>query len=97
MDRDKFEDLVFAEYFVRGIQRNPSPPHGPCGALDFIPTNNLTKADLCERDGESYKRPEISAMWFGWQLAYRHQQEATAVGADERDDWKLRGDGDTHQ
>jgi hypothetical protein len=73
MDRDQFEEAVFADYFVRGIKRNSNPPKGT-GALDFIPTNNKTKKELLERSQDgNYKDESISAMWHGWQLAIKHR------------------------
>lgn len=70
MERAKFEEVVFSDYYTRGIQRNPNPLQPKiAGALDFVPTHNLSKSQLCERrpDGH-YVRQEISAMWHGWLL-----------------------------
>lgn len=74
-DRKNFESAVFLDYYVKGIKRNPNPPHGPSGALDFIPTHNLDRGKLLERDGEYYKQTDISAMWHGYKLALRSLPE----------------------
>ena len=65
--REKFEELVYRDYYIRTIVRSPQAGQSMCGALDFIPTAEHKNVVL-ERDGELYKRPEISAMWHGWKL-----------------------------
>lgn len=83
-DRERFEDRVFSDYFIRSVKRNPNPPRGT-GALDFIATAAKTKAELCERDGESYKDEAIGAIWHGWKLALGALEGAQAKPAPDRD------------
>lgn len=60
--RAAFEDEVFKAHFIKSIsKKKPSDQFMSCDALN--------KDELCERDGDDYKRPEVSAMWFGWKLA----------------------------
>lgn len=66
--RDKFEELVFTEYYIKGICKN--------GESQLMTSNNnLYKDELLKRtDGstlQEYEREEIDAMWFGWKLAMR--------------------------
>lgn len=59
--RAAFEDEVFKAHFIKSIsKKKPSDQFMSCDALN--------KDELCERDGDDYKRPEVSAMWFGWRL-----------------------------
>jgi hypothetical protein len=60
-NRELFEEKVFLDYFLKSvfIDKNSS---------FFIIDSNLTKAEFCERDGEYYKRTDVSAMWHGWKL-----------------------------
>ncbi len=69
-DRELFEDRVFLDYFIRSIRLNDTVPQPKIsGALDYVPTCELNKAQLCEKDEEGrYKQEEISAMWHGWCL-----------------------------
>jgi len=74
--RELFEERVFREYFIRSIKKNENVPQPRIsGALDFISTAKLNKAELCERNEDDYKRPEISAMWMGWKLAWEGNRE----------------------
>lgn len=75
--RERFEERVYADYFIRGIRRNPSPPKPKIsGCLDYVPAEDVQdKATFCERDGESYKREDVAAMWHGWQLAAKPSNE----------------------
>lgn len=60
--RARFEEEVFKAHFLKSIsKKNPNDQLMSCSAM--------TKAELCERDGDDYKRPEVSAMWFAWKLA----------------------------
>lgn len=64
--RERFEEAAYAKHFMSTVART-----GLGGCLSFMPdpARTLTKAELCERDGDDYKRPEVSAMWWGWQAA----------------------------
>lgn len=67
--REKFEELIFRDYFLNSITKNNNFPKPKIsGCLDFISTAKLTKDQLCERDGDSYIRKEVSAMWYAWCL-----------------------------
>ncbi|MFA5355273.1 MAG: hypothetical protein WC302_00845 [Candidatus Paceibacterota bacterium] len=66
--RKRFEEIIFADYFIRGINFN--------GGGQFAEVKHkLHKDELCEREGESYKREEVSAMWHGWKLAMKVKGE----------------------
>jgi hypothetical protein len=65
--RKLFEEKVFADYYVRGIKRNPDADKGM--SVEFVPGNHLAKSELCERNGERYARAEIDMMWHGFKLA----------------------------
>lgn len=60
-NRELFEEKVFLDYFLKSvfIDKNSS---------FFVVDSNLTKDEFCERDGEYYKRTDVSAMWHGWKL-----------------------------
>lgn len=80
-NREKFEEYVFRDYYVKSIQRNPNVPQPAIsGALNFVATATLNKSELCERDGDNYIRQDVSAMWHGWKLhhelvEYQKQKE----------------------
>lgn len=61
--RKQFEDMVFNRHFMSTIQHTGL---GGCMELMPDPNHTLTQDELCERDGDSYKRQDVSAMWFGW-------------------------------
>lgn len=61
--RKQFEDAVFGRYFLSTIKRT-----GLGGCMTFMPDpeKELTQDELCARDGDSYAREDVSAMWWGW-------------------------------
>lgn len=64
--RSRFEDEVFNAHFFSTIVNT-----GLGSCLTFLPdpVKTLPQDELCERDGDDYKRPEVSAMWWGWKKA----------------------------
>lgn len=71
-DRDAFENEVFKRRYIASIKRNPDPPKGT-GAFDFISQDCPTKAELCAKgEAGDYVDRDLSAMWYGWQMAYEH-------------------------
>jgi hypothetical protein len=81
--RAAFEERAFNLYFIKSIERNPKPPRGT-GAMDFISTATMTKAELCKRqeDGE-YVDAVLQQLWAGWQMALcgLHGETSPEVGA----------------
>lgn len=73
-EREKFEEMAFVQYFLSTIVRNDEVPQPRiAGCLDFVSTCSINKSEFCERNGESYKRPDVSAMWFGWKMRVNHE------------------------
>lgn len=70
IERDWFEESVYAQYYIRSIGRNENVPTPRIsGCLDFAPGKIDDKATFCAKDSAGkYTRPELEAMWFGWQL-----------------------------
>ncbi len=61
--RKRFEERMFARHFMSTIRAG-----SPFMTIDE--TESLTLQELCEKEEDgTYKRPEMSAMWFGWQSA----------------------------
>lgn len=75
-ERQAFEDAVLGANFIKSIKRT-----GRGGPLELAPDPEklVDKEVLLERDGDDYKREEISAMWFGWQL--RAEKSGAGGGA----------------
>lgn len=49
-NREEFERIVYSQYFVRSIKKNPNPPQPKIsGCLDFISTA-MDKSDFLRRD-----------------------------------------------
>ncbi len=72
--RNRFEELVYARYFLSNVS---------VGSPFFKVDNDmLDKAALCARNGDDYIRPEISAMWMGWQLARKDRPPNEELGAE---------------
>lgn len=67
-DRLDFEEQVFLDYFIKSIGKNPYTQPRISGCMDLVSNCHMTKAEFCERDGEYYKRTEVSAMWHSWKL-----------------------------
>lgn len=77
LNQDVFEERIFAQYFLSTIQRNPNPPPGPCGALDFVPVDCKTKYEfLRKNDDGTYVTDTINAAWWGWQAAIKETANA---------------------
>jgi len=74
--RSDFEEEIYREYFLRSI-------HKPEPGGSFLRTDAVTKAELCKRDGDSYERPEVFAMWFGWCMHQKYQHQAKYPGLSE--------------
>ena len=63
LTQEKFEDVVYQQYFIKQISNMRLNP------------DTLDKATFCERDEKGdYVREDVSAMWFGWNL---YQKEST--------------------
>lgn len=77
-DRLDFEEQIFLDYFIRSIGKNPDTQPRISGCMDFISNCNFTKTEFCERDGEDYKRTEVSAMWHGWKLCLENSKKHLA-------------------
>lgn len=67
-DRLDFEEQIFLDYFIKSISKNPYTQPRISGCMDLVSNCHMTKAEFCERDGEYYKRTEVSAMWHGWKM-----------------------------
>jgi len=64
-NRELFEEKVFLDHFLKSIQKSDNS--------SFLQSDSkLTKAEFCERDGEYYKRDDVSAMWHGWKLCLKN-------------------------
>ncbi|OYW72387.1 MAG: hypothetical protein B7Z37_25045 [Verrucomicrobia bacterium 12-59-8] len=70
LERSRFEEAVFAAYYISTITRNPAVPKPRIsGALDFVSQGCMMKDEFCARDPQGgYTQKSLSAMWFGWQL-----------------------------
>jgi hypothetical protein len=66
--REAFEKVVFDRHFFSTIKRTGL---GMCMEFMPDPAKRLTKAELLERNGDDYKREDVSAMWFGWKEAVK--------------------------
>lgn len=60
--RKEFEDLLYADYFVRSIKFKPNKQFAEC---NVVAKNEFFALD----DDGHYKREDVSAMWYGWSLA----------------------------
>lgn len=69
-NRELFEEKVFLDYFLKSVFINDDSSF-------FGIDSNLTKDEFCERDGEYYKRTDVSAMWHGWQLCLKNLGKIT--------------------
>ena len=57
--REKFEYVVYSDYLM-------STGLGGCITFMPDPEHTLHEAELFQRDGDTYKREDVRAMWFGW-------------------------------
>jgi hypothetical protein len=72
-DREIFEERVFNRYFLSTIQRT-----GKGGMFELQAVGAVPMAEFCARDGDSYVREDVSAMWFGWGLHAKHMESKNA-------------------
>lgn len=74
--RQKFEEAVFNRRFLSSLQINDQKT-----GFQMISADCPTKAELLEmdEDGTCYKDPQVSAMWYGFRLAWVNREEIGSV------------------
>ena len=81
-----FEDAVYLQYYIRSIKRNENVPTPKfAGCMDFVPGKIEDKATFLKKDKQGgYERPELRAMWFGWQMGRAGKKEIQSDVAPEQ-------------
>lgn len=67
-----FEEKIFFQYWLNSIRKNDNPPTPKIsGCMDFVPGKIENRDVFLRKDADgNYIRNDVSAMWFGWQLAF---------------------------